>query len=276
MLDNSLLEEGELEVEDSAASTAEPWMSRRAKISLAVLTMLAACAALAATAKSGPGRLVGKGLDELQEKTEWQFGGFNVYHPSDWAPSGSGQYHPNGWLPGSVDEYVPLGWNSGPLKDHHPSSWIPNNPGTSLKDYHPPNWCSGLTGNFHPSSWTMSSIQWFHPKDWVFGSPADYRPQKWISGVGMAKTHPAAWSTGSLNDWHPSDWVYGRIDQFHPCKTVPGKEDPLGFLREAFEVDSADELLALHDAGMPLKESMGLDEAVFLGLLWESMEHKSK
>lgn len=251
--------------EGDGQAQAAPWLSRRAKIAMAMLMVAAACIACVAVKVSNKATgHVDKGLEELQGKSQaWSFGGVTDYHPSGWVSGSSLKYHPDHWALGPLKNFKPVDWVFGYPSQFHPKNWVQG----ALMVYHPKDWCSG-SGEYHPPGWIGGNTQNFHPVLWRDGAPADYHPLSWIPG-DVSMHHPPTWVSGLLNNYHPPDWVEGDLKFYHPC----GKsgKDPLADFRKAFAVDSGEDLLALHQAGAPVNQLLGLPEEQFLALLFQSM-----
>jgi len=263
MLDTLSEEDGQAQI--SEANMAAPWLSRRAKISMAVLMVAAACiTCVAVKAGNGDTAHVDKGLDDLQGKSSWSFGGPDDYHPASWVSGAPGQYHPDHWALGALKSFKPVDWTYGLASQFHPKTWVQG----SLNVYHPKDWCGG-DGSYHPSGWIGGSTLQYHPVLWRTGAVDGYHPLSWIPG-DFTTYHPPNWVSGLLDNYHPADWVQGDLKFYHPCASSSG--DPLAEFKKAFSVDSAEELLALHEAGAPINHLLNLDEPQFMALLWQSKE----
>lgn len=260
MIDDTLVEEdGQAQISEAA-----PWLSRRAKISMAVVMVAAACiTCVAVKVGNGDTGHVDKGL-EFQGKSSWAYGGPDNYHPSSWASGAPGQYHPDHWALGPLKNFKPADWTYGLASQFHPKSWVQG----SLKVYHPKDWCKG-DGDYHPQGWIGGSSLQYHPVLWRPGAPDGYHPLSWIPG-DYTTYHPPSWVPGLLENFHPADWEEGDLKYYHPCQS--SSDDPLADFKKAFAVDTATDLLALHEAGAPVNHLLGLDEAQFMALLWQSME----
>lgn len=255
--------------EGDGQAQAAPWLSRRAKIATAMLMVASACTACVAVKVSAGATVRGdKGLEELQGKSQspqqWSFGGVKDYRPSNWVNGASAQYHPDHWALGALKTYKPTDWVWGEVWQFHPKNWVSG----SLKVYHPKNWCKG-DGSYHPpTGWIGGNTLNYHPVLWRLGAPDGYHPLSWIPGL-LSMHHPPTWVGGLLENYHPPDWVEGDLRFYHPCGF--SSEDPLADFRKAFAVDSAEDLLALHEAGSPVNHLLGLPEEQFMALLFQSM-----